>query len=188
MAEGRGRGRRGAVAVLGALVLAGSSAVWAPAGQADGGRVRGDRAVTCTGSERTEFGPGLSLVPRPTRVHAEARYTCTVAPGRTVPATGAIDAFSPQASCLTVSSPRGRETVRYADGRTSVVVYDSGRALRVAGVNAVELTGRVAGGRGAGQAARRTLVVLPGQMPTDCLGPGGVRRAEGGVQLELGPE
>ncbi|WP_372408882.1 hypothetical protein [Streptomyces luteireticuli] len=175
-------GRRGVAVVLGSMVLVGSAAVWAPAGQA-GGR----EGVTCTGSDSTAYEPGLSLVPRETRIDVRARYACTVGPGRTVHAVAELHGVSPGASCLTVNSPRGHEVVHYADGWRSVLVYDAGTALRVAGVNAVELTGRVVEGRGAGQLARRTVVLLPEQSPTDCLTPDGVRHVGGGTQLEIGP-
>ncbi|MEU1817037.1 hypothetical protein ABZ543_17840 [Streptomyces roseifaciens] len=130
--------------------------------------------------------PPLTLVPRRTRVHVEAAYTCTVAPGRTVPATGTLDGVAPAAFCPGQPSSRPTEIVRYADGTRSVIVYDDGATLRVTGVLMTRVTGRVTEGRGKGLSAQRTTPALSGQLPTDCLA-SGLRGVTGATQLEIQP-
>lgn len=136
---------------------------WAPAGQAgttgergDGGGI-GRGGITCTGSSTSSYDPPLTLAPQPTHVHAIISYTCTTAPGHTVPATGSFDADLPSAPCLALSGGSGVETVRYADGGRSLIVYDSATTVRAAGVLALEQSGRVTEGRGKGHPARRTV-------------------------------
>ncbi|MEX2980864.1 hypothetical protein [Streptomyces sp. C36] len=174
-------GRRGAAVALSALVLVGSSWTAAPATGAHEGR-RG--TITCVGRSDSTYDPPLTLQPRVARVHTDARYLCNLATGVNLPATGSLDAVSPGASCLTVASTRATETVKYADGRKSSIVYDRVTTSRVAGALLVELSGRVAGGRGAGQAARRVVSALPEQPPTECL-TSGLRGSTGRAQLEI---
>ncbi|MBH1937428.1 hypothetical protein I5Q34_24695 [Streptomyces sp. AV19] len=140
----------------------------------------------CTGTSHGTHEPPLTLVPRRTRVHVDATYSCTVAPGRTVPAHASLDGVAPTASCLAQPTSRPTEIVRYADGTRSVIVYGEGATLRVAGVLVTRVTGRVVAGRGAGLTAQRTTPALSGQLPTDCLG-SGLRGVTGSTQLEIGP-
>ncbi|MGK5640729.1 hypothetical protein ACSNOK_20795 [Streptomyces sp. URMC 126] len=203
-------GTRGAAIAIGSLALLCTSVLCAPAGQADGGgrgsgksghasahaaRTDGRGAhgtggigngILCTGPSESAYDPPLTLRPRNTRVHTVARYACTVAPGRTLPATGTLDGVSPEASCLSVATPRITETVRYADGTRSVIGYRNGTSVRVAGVLTVRLTGEVTSGRGAGSRAERDVQALPGQPPTQCLSEG-LRGSTGGAQLEIRP-
>lgn len=174
--------RRGAAVALGSLVLMGSSMVWAPAGQAHEGERGG---VLCMGSSTSTYDPPLTLEPRPTRVHTQASYECAIAPGRTVSAAGHLEGLSPAASCITVDSPHLREIVTYTDGKRSLIVYDSGTSIRVAGVLVVRLAGRVVEGRGEGESAHRTVPALPGALPTQCLS-SGIPGSSGEAQLEIG--
>ncbi|PNE31137.1 hypothetical protein AF335_23990 [Streptomyces eurocidicus] len=164
----------------------GSSWLGAPAGLADSGRHDEHREpVLCVGDSDSEYDPPLTLVPRETRVHTEARYTCGVAPGRTVPATGSLDGVSPTASCDGLSNPRITETVAYADGKQSSIVYTSGTTTRLAGAVTVRLSGQVTKGRGEGQPTHRTVVLaLPTELPTECL-LSGLRGNSGRAQLEI---
>ena len=176
-------GRRGIAVTLGSLMLVGSSLVWAPAGQAttsEGG------SVGCAGRSEGRYDPPLTLLPRPTHVHADLMYACTVTPGRTVSATGSFDSDAPAASCVTVSGGSGTETVRYADGGRSLIVYDSATTARVAGVLVVIQRGRVTEGRGQGQSAQRTVTGLPRELPTECL-TSGLEGVSSAVQLEIQP-
>ncbi|MEU2869367.1 hypothetical protein ABZ769_09190 [Streptomyces olivoreticuli] len=133
------------------------------------------------------YDPPLTLAPRNTRVHTQAWYNCTDTPGRTVPATGTLDGVSPTASCNGLTNPRLTETVRYADGKRSLIVYDSGTTVRVAGALDVTLSGRVTEGRGEGQQAERTvLLALPHQLVTDCLS-SGIQGSHGDAQLKVMP-
>ncbi|MFI0739381.1 hypothetical protein ACH4PU_15015 [Streptomyces sp. NPDC021100] len=175
-------GGRGAVLALTSLVVAGS-VVCAPASQAHGGDHGG---VTCTGSFSNAYDPPLTLAPRETHIRSEARYTCTVAPGRTVPAAGSLDAVAPNASCVAVAAPRATETVRYADHHRSLIVYDRATAAYVAGVLVVTLSGQVTEGRGEGQPAQRTVLTLPSRLPTECLS-SGLPGDKGGVDLDIQP-
>ncbi|WP_205041818.1 hypothetical protein [Streptomyces cinnamoneus] len=168
---------------LTSLALAVSTAAWTPAGHADGGRQRG---LVCTGESDSVYDPPLTLSARETSVHTEARYACTVAPGRTVPATGVLDAVTADASCITLTSTHATETVRYGDGHRSVILYDQGTTTRVVGALNVILSGRVTQGRGQGLSARRSVAARPGQLPTECLS-SGLRGSTGGAQLEIQP-
>ncbi|MGW1073081.1 hypothetical protein [Streptomyces sp. NPDC002537] len=86
-----------------------------------------------------------------------------------------------------MASPRLTETVRYADGKWSSIVYDSGTTTRVAGALDVTLSGRVTAGRGEGQSARRdVLLALPRQLSTECLA-SGIKGSNGQAQLEIRP-
>lgn len=87
---------RSMTVTLGSLALVVSSLVWAPGSQAGTG---GYEAV-CTGNAHGTYDPPLTLLPRETRIHADVRYTCATAPGRTAPATGSFDAFAASASCV----------------------------------------------------------------------------------------
>ncbi|MFI1205414.1 hypothetical protein ACH4VR_39335 [Streptomyces sp. NPDC020883] len=174
-------GRRGVAVALGSVMLAGSSLVWAPAGQA----TTGEGSVGCIGHSESRYDPPLTLLPRPTHVHADITYTCG-AHGRTVPATGSFNSFAPAASCVAVSGGSGREAVRYADGSRSLIVYDSATTVRLAGVLVVIQRGRVVEGRGQGHPVRRTVTGLPRELPTDCL-TSGLRGGSNEVRLEIEP-
>ncbi|WP_320773120.1 hypothetical protein [Streptomyces sp. CRN 30] len=175
-------GRGGAVA-LACLALVGPSLVWAPAGQAH--PVAHSEGVRCTGSSTSTYDPPLNLTPRATRVHTRAEYECGIAPGRIVAATSTLEGTSPTASCIALGSPRLTETVRYADGTRSEIVYEGGTTVRVAGVLVVLMSGRVVEGQGEGQAARRIVPALPAQLPTRCL-TSGVTGSNGVALLEIG--
>ncbi|MET9412636.1 hypothetical protein ABZY03_00340 [Streptomyces klenkii] len=124
---------------------------------------------------------------RSTRVHTDARYTCTVEPGRTVQATGSLDGVSPEGACSGLSNPRITELVKYDDGEQSSILYDQGTTVRTAGVLDVTLSGRVVEGRGKGKTARRdVLLALPQQLPTECLS-SGLRGNNGQAQLVIQP-
>lgn len=176
-------GRHGTAVVMSSLALVASSVVWAPAGQALEPVHREN--VLCTGSSTSTYEPPLTLLPGPTRIETHAAYTCGVAPGRTVPATGYLEGESPGASCLTVNSARLEEVVRYGDGKQSSIAYDSSTTVRVAGVLVVRLSGRVVEGRGEGLTAHRTVAALPGELPTECL-LSGLGGSSGRAQLEIG--
>ncbi|MGW1077581.1 hypothetical protein [Streptomyces sp. NPDC002537] len=176
--------RRGTTVALGSLALVVSSLVWAPAGQAG---TAGDGAVTCTGTAHGSYDPPLVVLSRETRIHADVRYTsCTIAPGRTTPATSSFDAVAPATSCLSLSDASGTETVRYADGGRSVIVIDAVTTARVAGALDVLQSGRVVEGRGEGHSVRRTVISPPRQLPTDCL-TSGLQGTQSAVQLEILP-
>ncbi|MEV4504342.1 hypothetical protein [Streptomyces klenkii] len=178
-------GKRGAAVTLGSLLLVGSSLVWAPMGRAGTGGHEG--GFLCTGSSRSHYDPPLTFDPRLTRVHADVTYTsCAVGPGRTVPATSSFDGLSPAASCLTLSGGGGKETIEYADGRRSLIVYDSATILRVAGVLSLVQSGRVTEGHGKGHPVRRAVTGPPRELLTGCL-TSGLREGGNTVQLEVRP-
>ncbi|MEH0573187.1 MULTISPECIES: hypothetical protein [Streptomyces] len=101
-------------------------------------------------------------------------------------ATGSLEGTSPAASCITLNSPRLEEVVHYADGKRSLIAYDSSSSIRVAGVLVVRMSGRVVEGRGEGLAAHRTVAALPGELPTACL-LSGLQGSNGEAQLEIRP-
>ena len=175
-------GRRGVAVVLGALMLAGSSLVWAPEGQAMTGE---QGSLGCTGHSESRYDPPLTLLGQPTHVHADITYACA-AHGRTIPASGSFNSDSPNASCVAVSEGSGTEAVRYADGTRSLIAYDSATTLRVTGVLVVIQRGRVIEGRGQGHPVQRTITGLPRELPTDCL-TSGLQGGGNEVQLEIEP-
>ncbi|MER6565108.1 hypothetical protein ABT288_02615 [Streptomyces sp. NPDC001093] len=181
--EGNMFGKRGMPVTLCSLVLAASSLAWAPAGQAT---TREGGSVGCTGHSVSRYDPPLALLPRPTHVYADITYTCTVSPGRIAAATGSFSSDAPAASCVAVSGGSGQETVRYADGSRSLIVYDSASTVRVAGVLVVIQRGHVIQGRGQGHPVQRTVAGLPEELPTDCL-TSGLRGGSNVVQLEIQP-
>lgn len=165
------------VAVLAACCLA-----WSPAAHAH----EHDAPVTCLGSYRTVWSPGLSLVPRPTRISTAESYTCADPSGRTTKATGSFDGTL-VASCLQVSTAPFREVVRFDDGRESVVEYTSNLRVRAGAVSVTKLAGTVVAGLGKGHRAFRTAQLLHRNLPTACLSPGGVREGVGLAQLVIAP-
>ncbi|AOR32139.1 hypothetical protein BFF78_14665 [Streptomyces fodineus] len=177
-----GIGRHGVAVALGAVMLAGSTLVWGPASQATTG---GEGSVGCVGHSESRYGPPLTLLARPTHVHADITYACG-AHGRTIPATGSFDSEAPAASCVAVAGGSGTETVRYAGGGRSLIVYDGATTLRVAGALVVIQRGRVVEGRGQGHAVQRTITGLPRELPTECL-TSGLRGGGNEVQLEMEP-
>ncbi|WP_161968730.1 hypothetical protein [Streptomyces orinoci] len=165
--------------------MTGSALICAPASSAHDDA----NGAICTGREDGYSSPSLGLLPQPTRIHARARYSCSGRPGQDLPATGTFEGFSPAASCIAVNdNPTGREVVQYADGHTSIIVYDSSSTFRAVGVNIVRLEGKVTEGRGKGLRAHRTLTTLADGVAAECLIHTRVHHAPGGVQLEVGPE
>ncbi|MEH6373443.1 hypothetical protein V7793_03650 [Streptomyces sp. KLMMK] len=143
--------------------------------------------MLCTGSSNSTYDPPLTLASRRTRVSVRAHYTCSVAPGRNVTATGTLDGTSPSASCLTLgSSARLTEVVRYADGQQSLIAYGDGATYRVTGAQVLRLTGEVVEGRGKGQRAQRTVSAASEELPTECLS-SGLDGSSGQAQLEIRP-
>ncbi|KIZ18415.1 hypothetical protein [Streptomyces natalensis] len=175
--------KHGAAVALSSRPLVGSSMVWAPAGQAHGPEHR--ESVLCTGSSAGMYDPPLTLLPRKTRVRTHAGYDCTVAPGRTMPATGYLEGESPSASCVQLDGPHLKEVVKYADGKRSLIAYSSGTSVRVADLLIARLSGRVVEGRGEGRSAQRTVSALSRQLPTECLS-SGLTGSTGKAQLEIG--
>ncbi|MEU4211877.1 hypothetical protein AB0F13_18040 [Streptomyces sp. NPDC026206] len=173
-------GRRGIGIALSSLTLLGASLVAAPA-------ARAHTPIACAGQENTRYTPGLQLAPRPTDIVAEGTYTCSDAPGHTVAATTRITATTPQGSCLTLGSVRARETVRYGDGRTSVISYTTGHSVRVLGVNNVRLDGVVVEGLGKGARAQRAIQTAPADLPTTCLAERGLQQVVSFTQLHILP-
>ncbi|GHG52644.1 hypothetical protein [Streptomyces griseocarneus] len=174
-------GKRGIGVALSSLALLGASVVTAQGARAHEG------PIGCTGQENTSYTPGLSLTQRPTAVVANGAYTCTGAPGRTVAATTRIEATSPSTGCVHLGVLRAEETVRYGDGRTSVISYTTGRSTRALGLNTVRLEGVVVKGLGRGGRAERVIQTAPAGLPTECLTPGGLREVTAFVQLRILP-
>ncbi|MFD0382847.1 hypothetical protein ACFQ2B_12040 [Streptomyces stramineus] len=138
------------------------------------------------GASKSDYDPPLTLAPQQSRIRTTAHYACGVEPGGTVPAVGHMEGVAPEASCLGVNSSRLTETVRYGDGKHSVIVYTRNTTVRVAGAITIRLSGEVTEGRGKGQAARRTVSGLPEQLPTECLS-SGLTGSTGWAQLEIHP-
>ncbi|QLE75516.1 hypothetical protein FGW37_31530 [Streptomyces rectiverticillatus] len=173
-------GARGTTVALCAMALAGSSLVSAPPSQAGTGL-----SVVCAGPESTTYSPGLTLLPRPAEITARSAYTCTGLAGGPVKASGFTKGVSAGASCAAVNAPQVKESVRYADGRKSVISYTSSWAVRVGGVNVVVLKGRVIEGFAEGAVADRSVQLLPAELPTACLTSRGVRSAAGAGELHI---
>ncbi|MEU7133572.1 hypothetical protein [Streptomyces sp. NPDC046261] len=172
--------KRGLGVALCSLALIGAAMGWAPATQAH-------TPISCTGDANTSYSPGLRLTPQRISVQEGVAYTCTTAPGRVTAATSHIVGESPGGTCLAFHAIRARETVRYGDGSTSVIFYNTGRATRVLGVNTVRLAGIVVSGRGQGGHAERVMQVTPAGTPAACVTREGIQSSNGQVQMRILP-
>ncbi len=112
-----------------------------------------------------------------------ARGRCAPVPARE----GVKAADAPRAGCLTVGTPRARETVRFRDGRTSVILYGTGQSARALGVQTIRLDGVVVDGLGKGARAERVVQTTPGGLPTACLTQSGLERVRAFTQLRILP-
>ncbi|MGW2185910.1 hypothetical protein [Streptomyces sp. NPDC001667] len=174
----RGPVRAWPLAVLTACCLA-----WSPTAQA---HVR-DAPVGCLGTYRTTWTPGLSLVPRPTRISSTESYTCSDPSGRTTKATGHFDGTL-TASCLQVNTELLREVVRFDDGRESTIEYTANLRTRAGAVSLMKLEGTVVAGRAKGHHALRTAQLLHRDLLTACLTPDGLREGVGLAELVIAPD
>ncbi len=165
---------------LGSIALTVGSLSGAPAALAH-------TPIACTGQESTSYSPGLTLGRRATSVVATGTYTCADRPGHTVPAATRIEGAAGNASCLAIGPVRGRETVRYGDGRKSVIEYLTGHSDRVLGFNTVRLDGVVVEGLGKGARAERIVQTEPADLPTACLTAEGLRSVTAHTQLRILP-
>ncbi|MEU2512056.1 hypothetical protein [Streptomyces syringium] len=86
-----------------------------------------------------------------------------------------------------VSGGLTREVVTYANGSRSVILYTDDTVAQVANANVILFRGRVLEGRGKGQRAVRTLLLLDKGLPTACLTPEGLTDASGVVSLRIEP-
>lgn len=143
----------------------------------------GTTLIICIGPETTHYDPGLTLVPRPTSIHAEADYVACV--GGPTSATGQVDGVSPLASCLIISMPQVSEVVHFDNNQTSVINYTTSAATRAGGFNIVILTGTVTNGAHQGATAVKTVQLTPENLPLACLTQHGVQQATGLTQLEI---
>ncbi|MEV4740686.1 hypothetical protein [Streptomyces sp. NPDC049555] len=173
-------GQRGAGIVLSSIALLGAT-IAAPAAQAHDhggghGHGRGHERVTigCTGQANNTFTPGLTLAARTSEVRTEGTYICSDAPGHTTSATSRTAGVATDASCLSFGTVQGRETVTFADGRTSEIRYTAGNSERALGVHNVHLVGTVVRGAYQGAHAERDIQTAPGGLPTACLQEGGL--------------
>ncbi|MFI1973361.1 hypothetical protein [Streptomyces cinnamoneus] len=163
-------------------VLTAYCLVWSPPAQAHG---HGPEApITCLGTYQTAWTPGLSLVPRPTRISTTETYTCTGPSGRTTRAAGRFEGTL-TASCLQVSTAPFREVVRFDDGHESTIEYTANLRARAGAVSLTKLEGSVIAGRAKGHHAFRTAQLLHRGLPTACLAPGGLREGAGLAQLVI---
>ncbi|MBC2878797.1 MULTISPECIES: hypothetical protein [Streptomyces] len=179
-------GSRGAGITLASLALLAAAAGGVPAAQA-GGQAREYTALECTGQENITYGPGLGLSSAGSaKVSVDGTYHCTDGSGHRSTATYHTEGMT-GGGCLLLSWNRSKETLRFADGTTTVIAYQAGPSVRVAGLNTALLRGEVVGGRGKGAAAEKTIQTLPGSLPTDCAIGGGIRHTTGLTHLSIHP-
>ncbi|MFI9203183.1 hypothetical protein [Streptomyces sp. NPDC053048] len=145
-----------------------------------------DETVACAGRYRTTWTPGLSLGTRPTRISTAEQYTCTEGSGRKSKAVGRFEGTIP-ASCLGLNTSPLQETVRFADGRRSVIEYTSNVRARVGAASVTKLEGTVVEGYGKGRHAFRLAQLLHQDLPTACLSREGLRQGAGFAELFIGP-
>ncbi|MFI0741298.1 hypothetical protein ACH4PU_24950 [Streptomyces sp. NPDC021100] len=179
-------GSRGAGIALASLALLAAAVGGVPAAQA-GGQARERTALECTGQENITYGPGLGLSSAGSaEVSVDGTYHCTDGSGRGSTATYHTEGKT-GGGCLLLSWNRSREVLHHADGATTVIVYEAGPSVRVAGLNTALLRGEVVGGRGKGATAEKTIQTLPGSLPTDCALGGGIRHTTGLTRLSIRP-
>ncbi|MFI9723917.1 hypothetical protein ACIHFE_30420 [Streptomyces sp. NPDC052396] len=181
-------GTRGAGIALASLVLLVTGAGGVPAAQAQGqDQDRAHTAVECTGQENITYGPGLGLSSAGSaKVSVDGTYRCTDGSGHGSTATYHTEGET-GGSCLLLAWNRSKEVLHYADGATTVIAYQAGPSVRVAGVNTALLKGDVVGGRGQGAAAEKIIQTVPGNLPTDCAIGGGIRHTTGLTRLSIRP-
>ncbi|MEV4432338.1 hypothetical protein [Streptomyces sp. NPDC049585] len=167
--------------VLGSFAMVAATALGAPAAHA-----HGSSSFECTGQENITYG-GLGLSSEPTTVSVDGLYHCTDDSGWKATAPYHTEGTTP-GTCLLFASNQSRETVRYSDGTTSVIVYKNGTSTRVLGVNRATLHGVVVAGRGKGSTAQKTIQTLPDGLPTDCALAGGIRHSTGFTHLSIEAE
>ncbi|KNB53245.1 hypothetical protein [Streptomyces caatingaensis] len=156
--------RWGSVAVAVGLMMAGATG--ASAGE------REERAtVNCLGMNTIDFAPGLSVLPRKTRIGGTGAYRCTsTVPGLTsarsvIHGGGTNGCFTSDATTV--------ETVTWSTGERSVVVYPLGNVTQVAGQAVVLVMGTVVSGKFRGRAVASPGVQLTLDVPA-CATAGGV--------------
>lgn len=168
--------KRVLLALAGAMVLAAANLV------ITGFSAGASTLITCVGPEVTHYDPPLTLVSRPTSIHADANYALCL--GGPTSATGKVDGTSPSASCLAISQPDVTEVVQYNTHQTDVIDYTTSATARVGGFNIVTLTGTVTNGPHQGKTAVKTVQLTPIPEPTACAGDG-LDVASGITELEI---
>lgn len=161
--------RWGITAVAVGMIVAGATGASA--------REREEKAaVNCLGVNSIDFEPGLSVLPRKTRIGGAGDYRCTSAvPGLTsarsvIHGGGTNGCFTSEATTV--------ETVTWNTGEKSVVVYPLGNVTQVAGQAVVLVMGKVVSGKFRGRAVASPGLQLTADVPA-CATDGGVRRITG---------
>ncbi|MFF4530082.1 hypothetical protein ACFY1P_12490 [Streptomyces sp. NPDC001407] len=175
-------GKRGAGVTLSSLALLAATVAGAPEAQA-----HDHTAMDCKGQENITYGPGLGLSSAGSaEVTVDGTYHCKDASGHGVTAAYHTEGET-GGSCLLLSWNRSKEVLHYADGATTVIAYQAGPSVRVAGFNTALLKGTVVGGRGEGAAAEKTIQTVPGSLPTDCVIGEGIRHTTALTRLSIHP-
>lgn len=170
-------GRAAHLGVVCALLIALSAVLAPPAGAAI-------RQLSCVGTQSTTFSPGLTNTPATTTVGYRAIFApCISLTDPTVTAGTYGGSFVRVSSCTSLlSSPAGRRTLNWTNGRSSVFEFTS-TATYAAGQLITTLTGAITSGAFAGSTAIQTLTAVAD--PTQCANPGGVSSLFGVVQLQV---
>ncbi|MGI5337457.1 hypothetical protein ACQEVS_08710 [Streptomyces sp. CA-181903] len=178
-------GSRGAGITLATLTLL-TTAAGVPAAQA-GDHARAHTTMECTGQENITYGPGLGLSSAGSaEVSVDGTYHCTDGSGRRSTATYHTEGKT-GGGCLLLSWNRSVETLHYTDGTKTVIAYQAGPSVRVAGLNTALLKGEVIDGRAKGATAEKTIQTLPATLPTDCAIGGGIHHTTGLTHLSIRP-
>ncbi|WP_372405681.1 hypothetical protein [Streptomyces luteireticuli] len=140
-------------------------------------REREEKAtVSCLGTNSIDFSPGLSLLPRRTRIGGSGTYHCaSTVPGLTsgrsvIHGGGTNGCFTSEATTV--------ETVTWNTGERSVIVYPLGDVRQVAGQAVVLVMGKVVSGKFRGGAVASPGLQLTLDVPA-CATEHGVRRITG---------
>ena len=142
------------------------------------------RQLSCAGTQSSNFSPGLTNTPATTTVSYRAILApCVSLTDPTVTAGTYSGSFVRVASCTSLlSSPAGRRTLNWTNGRSSVFEFTS-TATYAAGQLVTTLTGAITSGAFAGSTAIQTLTAVADL--TQCAAPGGVSSLFGAVQLQI---
>lgn len=166
-----------------ALVIAG---LFGPAGTASAVPT----LVTCTGTEQTDFSPGLTNQPSAQQITFSNDYSaCTHVVGLTVTSTtgtsGPVTVTNPSQTCNDLlATGTGTKTIDWATGQHSEFSYTRTTSL-VGGNVVVTRTGSITSGLYSGSLTTEQVVLVGLAGLTECAEPGGLTALEGAVVLTI---
>lgn len=158
---------------------AGSRAAADPSGQAQVGQVD----LTCRGTNRARFSPGLTFTTRTVHIEAKGEYTDCTSSDPAVTSGAYIAGGRGEMSCI-AGGHAGEFTIKWNTNESSTIEFTNSIALRPGGEVVVVATGTVIRGKFLGDRFDGTFTLFQLE-PTDCLSPPGVSSATGPTTLQL---